>query len=75
MQPAREGAALPQWRALCGNEEIGRAHFLDAAMAIARIHARTALDWTADIATMGSVARLPDGRIYRVEPSAPEGNG
>ena len=52
-------------------EEIGRAHYLDAAMALARIHAGVALDWTGDIATLGSIARLPDGRVYRVEPSGP----
>jgi hypothetical protein len=40
-------------------------------MALARIHAGVALDWAGDIATMGSIARLPDGRVYRVEPSGP----
>jgi hypothetical protein len=56
---------------MCDEEEIGRAHFLDAAMALARIHAGTQLDWTGDMTTLGSMARLPDGRIYRVEPSGP----
>jgi hypothetical protein len=73
MVTAPDGAVLPQWRALCGSDEIGRAHYLDAAMALARIHAGTALDWSGDIATLGSVARLPDGRVYRVEPSGPRG--
>lgn len=71
METARPGAAPPQWRAPCNEEEIGRAHYLDAAMALARIHAGIALDWTGDIATMGSIARLSDGRVYRVEPSGP----
>ncbi|HSU97402.1 MAG TPA: hypothetical protein VLI40_09245, partial [Gemmatimonadaceae bacterium] len=71
MESGRDGAALPQWRALCNDDEIGRAHYLDAAMALARIHAGATLDWAGDIATMGSVARLPDGRVYRVEPSGP----
>lgn len=71
MESARAGAAVPQWRALCGTEEIGRAHYLDAAMALARIHAGVPLDWIGDIATLGSIAQLPDGRIYRVEPSGP----
>lgn len=71
METARDRAASPQWRALCGEDEIGRAHFLDAAMALARIHAGAPLYWQADIATLGSIARLPDGRIYRVEPSGP----
>lgn len=71
MESARDGAARPQWRALCGDEEIGRAHYLDAAMALARIHAGAPLDWTGDIGTMGSVAKLQDGRVYRVEPSGP----
>ena len=61
----------PQWRALCGDEEIGQAHYLDAAMAQARIHAGLPLEWQADIATLGSVARLADGRVYRVEPADP----
>jgi len=56
---------------LCNGEEIGRAHYLDAAMALARIHAGLALEWAGDITTMGSVARLADGRVYRVEPSSP----
>lgn len=71
METARSGAAQPQWRALCNDDEIGRAHYLDGAMALARIHAGVALDWSGDIATLGSVARLPDGRVYRVEPSGP----
>ena len=71
METARDGAAPAQWRTLLGNEEIGRAHFLDAAMALARIHAGVPLVWSADIATLGSVARLPDGRTYRVEPYDP----
>ena len=71
METGRDGAALPQWRALCNDDEIGRAHYLDAAMALARIHAGATLDWAGDIATMGSIARLPDGRVYRVEPSGP----
>jgi hypothetical protein len=71
MQTGRGGAPLPQWSALCNDAEIGRAHYLDAAMALARIHAGVALEWAGDIATMGSVARLPDGRVYRVEPSGP----
>jgi len=71
MEKARSGAAVPQWRALCDEQEIGRAHYLDAAMALARIHAGVALDWAGDIATLGSIARLPDGRVYRVEPSGP----
>lgn len=74
MDPARGAAALPQWKALCDGEEIGRAHFLDAAMALARIHAGVTLEWTGDIATLGSVARLADGRVYRVEPSGPRGS-
>lgn len=65
---------MPQWRALCGTEEIGRAHYLDAAMALARIHAGVALDWTGDITTLGSIARLADGRLYRVEPSGARGS-
>ncbi len=56
---------------MCDTEEIGRAHYLDAAMALARIHAGVALDWSGDITTLGSIARLPDGRVYRVEPSGP----
>ncbi|MDQ6737968.1 MAG: hypothetical protein M3Z30_09755 [Gemmatimonadota bacterium] len=71
METARDRAAAPQWRALCGEEEIGRAHFLDAAMALARIHAGVTLDWQGDIATLGSIATLADGRVYRVEPSGP----
>jgi hypothetical protein len=71
METARDAAARPQWRALCDEEEIGRAHYLDAAMALARIHAGVALDWAGDIATLGSIAPLPDGRVYRVEPSGP----
>ncbi len=71
MDSTRDGSATPQWRALCGEEEIGRAHFLDAAMALARFHAGTPLQWTADIATLGSIARLEDGRVYRVEPAGP----
>jgi hypothetical protein len=71
METERDAAARPQWRVVLGDAEIGRAHFLDAAMALARIHAGTPLEWTADIATLGSVARLPDGRLYRVEPSGP----
>ncbi|HWG33576.1 MAG TPA: hypothetical protein VN650_05370 [Gemmatimonadaceae bacterium] len=71
METGGGGAAVPQWRALCNDQEIGRAHYLDAAMALARIHAGVALDWAGDIATMGSIARLPDGRVYRVEPSGP----
>ena len=71
METARGGAAQPQWRALCNDEEIGRAHYLDAAMALARIHAGVTLEWSGDIATLGSIARLPDGRVYRVEPSGP----
>jgi hypothetical protein len=71
MESARDAAARPQWRALCGDDEIGRAHYLDAAMALARIHAGTALTWEGDITTLGSIARLADGRIYRVEPSGP----
>jgi len=71
METARDGAAPPQWRALCNGDELGRAHYLDAAMALARIHAGVALEWTGDIATLGSTARTPDGRTYRVEPSGP----
>lgn len=71
MESDREAAARPQWRVACGDDEIGRAHFLDAAMALARIHAGTPLQWTGDIATLGSVATLPDGRVYRVQPSGP----
>lgn len=71
METVRDAAARPQWRALCGDEEIGRAHYLDAAMALARIHAGAPLEWTADIANMGSIATLRDGRVYRVEPSGP----
>lgn len=71
MVTTRNGAATPQWRALCNDDEIGRAHYLDAAMALARIHAGVALDWSGDIATLGSIARLADGRVYRVEPSGP----
>ena len=66
MQPTSDHAPAPQWRALCGDEEIGQAHYLDAAMAMARIHAGRALEWEADLATLGSVARLSDGRVYRV---------
>ncbi len=73
METSRDQAAIPQWRALCGDEEIGRAHYLDGAMALARIHAGVALEWAADLATLGSIARLPDGRVYRVEPSGPRG--
>lgn len=73
METSRDRAAAPQWRALCGDEEVGRAHYLDGAMALARIHAGVALEWSADIATLGSIARLPDGRVYRVEPSGPRG--
>ena len=40
-------------------------------MALARIHAGVTLEWSGDIATLGSIARLPDGRVYRVEPSGP----
>jgi hypothetical protein len=71
METAQDRAAVPQWRALYNDVEIGHAHYLDAAMAMARIHAGVTLDWVGDIATMGSVARLPDGRVYRVEPSGP----
>ncbi|MEO7102310.1 MAG: hypothetical protein ABI311_03155 [Gemmatimonadaceae bacterium] len=71
METARDAAARPQWRVTCGDTEIGRAHFLDAAMALARIHAGTRLEWTGDIVTLGSVAKSPDGRVYRVEPSGP----
>lgn len=71
METDRDAAARKQWRALCNDQEIGRAHFLDAAMALARIHAQTALTWTADLATLGSVATLGDGRVYRVEPADP----
>lgn len=69
MESDRDAAARPQWRVTCDENEIGRAHFLDAAMAMARIHAGTPLQWTGDIATLGSVATLPDGRVYRVQPS------
>jgi hypothetical protein len=71
METSRQQASAPQWRALCNEEEIGRAHYLDGAMALARIHAGTPLEWDADIATLGSVAHLSDGRVYRVEPSGP----
>jgi hypothetical protein len=71
MESARDAAARPQWRALCDEQEIGRAHYLDAAMALARIHAGVALQWTGDIATLGSIAKIADGRVYRVEPSGP----
>ena len=40
-------------------------------MALARIHAGVPLNWAGDIETLGSIARLPDGRVYRVEPSGP----
>ncbi|MEO7042937.1 MAG: hypothetical protein ABI035_11805 [Gemmatimonadaceae bacterium] len=71
MESDRDAAARPQWRIECGDTEIGRAHFLDAAMAIARIHAGVPLEWSGDITTLGSVATLPDGTVYRVEPSGP----
>lgn len=71
MEIPRDGASPVQWRTLLDDEEIGRAHFLDAAMALARIHAGVPLEWSADIATLGSVARLADGRTYRVEPFDP----
>jgi hypothetical protein len=74
MDSDRAAASRAQWRALCGDEEIGRAHFLDAAMTLARIHAGVPLEWTGDITTMGSVARLPGGRVYRVEPCGPRGS-
>jgi len=56
---------------MCGGDEIGRSHYLDGAMALARIHAGVPLNWAGDIETLGSIARLPDGRVYRVEPSGP----
>ncbi|MEO7218838.1 MAG: hypothetical protein ABI026_11645 [Gemmatimonadaceae bacterium] len=71
METARDAASRPQWRALCDEDEIGRAHYLDAAMALARIHAGVPLEWTGDIATLGSIARPASGRVYRVEPSGP----
>jgi hypothetical protein len=71
MDRPQDTAAKPQWRALCDEAEIGRAHFLDAAMALARIHAGVHLDWTGDITTLGSIAKLPNGVVYRVEPSGP----
>lgn len=71
MGTGRGESAPPQWRALCDGEEIGRAHYLDAAMALARIHAGVPLEWAGEIATMGSMARLANGRVYRVEPSGP----